>query len=399
MDSDTSFQALQGLKVLEFSMGVAGPHAAFLCAQHGADVVKIEPHHGDWCRTLGKPQGDLSAFFITYNRGKRSVAVDMKDARALDAVRAMAQQADIIIEAFRPGVMARFGLDYESVNAHNPGVIYLSVNGFGSEGPLVDAPATDTILQGFSGLMYSNRDAQGEPQRIDYVLIDVITGLYGFQTLLTALLGRNGRDGRGRHLECSLLQSAMAFQAGKIMEDTVEGGKRPVYVPVGIFAASDGRISMSVRRDDDFNALCNALGRADLVAGGEFATAAMRVERADTLLPILRAEFAKYSTEELSALLSSIDILHAPVNTYAQLLSHEQTQAAKAFRWHRQEGVEKPLPLVEIPGSPAGMFLSHAPHIGEHTREAMADWGVSHDDIDALFSCGAIPSPANPPGA
>lgn len=391
MNSLSSLQALQGLKVLEFSMGVAGPHAAFLCAQHGADVVKIEPHHGDWCRTLGQAQGDLSAFFITYNRGKRSVAVDMKDGAALDAVRAMAQQADIIIEAFRPGVMTRFGLDYESVSVRNPGVIYLSVNGFGSEGPLVDAPATDTVLQGFSGLMYSNRDAQGEPQRIDHVLIDVITGLYGFQTLLTALLSRNGNKGHGRHIECSLLQSAMAFQAGKIMEDAVEGGKRPVYVPVGIFATSDGWISLSVRRDDDFVALCNALGRDDLIACGEYATGAMRVERADTLLPTLRAEFVKYSAEQLSALLASIDILHAPVNTYAQLLAHEQTQAVGAFRWHRQEGVEKPLPLVSVPGSPDDLFLSHAPHIGEHTREAMADWGVPHDDIDALCASGAIP--------
>ncbi|NYT22743.1 CoA transferase [Alcaligenaceae bacterium] len=395
MDSATPIHALQGLKVLEFSMGVAGPHAAFLCAQHGADVVKVEPHHGDWCRTLGQPRGDLSAFFIAYNRGKRSIAIDMKDPEALEAVKAMARQADIIIEAYRPGVMARFGLDYATVSAGNPGVIYLSVNGFGSTGPLVDAPATDTVLQGFAGIMYSNRDAQGEPQRIDHVLIDVITGLYGFQTLLTALLNKNQAGGAGRHLECSLLKSAMAFQAGKILEDVLEGGTRPVYVPVGIFATEDGRVSISVRGDDHFAALCRLLGRADLVDGGEYATAAMRVERADVLLPQLRAEFAKHSTRRLCALLSDAGILHAPVNSYADLLAHEQTQAVDAVRWHQHNGVGEVLPLAATPGSPGDLFLSDAPHIGEHTREAMMDWGVSAANVDVLLASGAIPSSAS----
>ena len=369
--------ALQGMKVLDFSMGVAGPHAGLLCARHGADVVKIEPPRGDWSRELGRQYGDMSAFAAVYNRGKRSVAIDMKDPQGLAAVREMALQADVLIEAFRPGVMARFGLDYGTLARQNPRLVYLSVNGFGQTGPLVDAPATDVILQAFSGLMYSNRDERDMPQRIDYVVIDVLTGLYGFQAVLAALLQRARHGGTGRHVECSMLKAAVAFQAGKIVEDKLEDGDRPLYVPLGVFATADGRISLSVRRDDHFVALCNALGRADLVSDGRYATGAMRVARADELLPILRAEFEKLRTDRLSEMLTAAGILHSRVNSYADLLAHEQVEAAQAVHWAHQDGIGRPLPIADIPGTPDSAPGTQAPHIGQHTLEVLHDWGIS----------------------
>ena len=390
-------QALHGLKVLDFSMGVAGPHAALLCAQNGAEVAKIESPAGDWCRTLGDQIGDLSPFFVTYNRGKRSVVVDLKNPAGLAAVLEMALQADVIIEAFRPGVMDKFGLGYATIAASNPRVVYLSVNGFGSTGPLVNAPATDVILQGFAGVMNMNRDAEGTPQRIDHVLIDVVTGLYGFQSILTALLAQNGPSGPGRHIECSMLKSAMAFQAGKIMEDALQPEKRLWFVPQGGFQTSDGQISISVRRDDHFVRLCEAIGRTDL--SERFPSSAQRTANASELLSELRDEFRTRSTVELSAVLKKNDILHAPINTYASLLAHEQTQAVDAFHWRLQHGIDEPLPFTNAPGHSDDAALSDAPHLGEHTREAMIDWGLSVCEVDELAVCGAIPRLPEPSSA
>lgn len=370
-------------------MGVAGPHAALLCAQNGAQVVKIESPSGDWCRTLGDPIGDLSPFFLAYNRGKRSVSIDIKNPARRSAILKMAQQADIIIEAFRPGVMEKLGLGYAAVAEANPDVVYLSVNGFGSTGPLVNAPATDVILQGFAGVMNMNRDADGAPQRIDHVLIDVITGLYGFQAILAALLVRKTSHGTGRHIECNMLQSAMAFQAGKILEDALQTERHLWFVPQGGFQTSDGQVSISVRRDDHFVRLCEAIERADL--SDRYPTSAARTANANEVLTALREEFKKRSTAETSDLLTQYGILHAPINTYSSLLAPEQTQAVNALHWHLHGGIDKPLPFANTPGQTSGSSLSNAPHLGEHTREAMTDWGLSDGELNELAVCGAIP--------
>lgn len=393
MQAAAPAQAMRGFKVLDFAMGVAGPHVAFLCAQHGADVVKVEPLRGDWCRELGRRYGDMSAFFVVYNRGKRSVAVDLRDPAACAAIRHMALQADVIVEAFRSGVMTKFGLDHATLAKDNPRLLYLSVNGFGSTGPLIDAPATDVILQSFSGHMYMNRDDDGTPRRVDHVMIDVLTGLYGFQALSAALLDQARHGSPGRHIECSMLKAAVAFQAGKIVEDVLEGGKLPLYVPLGVFPASDGSISISVRRDDHFVTLCKTLGRDDLLSDGRYATGATRVAHRDELLPVLRAEFRKHTVQGLSALLTSVGILNSPVNTYADLAAHEQTRVSGALQWHQQDGIETALPMADVPGTPQGSTAGQAPHIGQHTEAALRDWGVKEDLLKDLFSRGVARHP------
>lgn len=395
MHSAAGAGAMRGLKVLDFSMGVAGPHAAFLCAEHGADVVKIEPHGGDWCRDLGRRQGDMSAFFVVYNRGKRSVAIDMKDPAGREAVRAMALQADVIVEAFRPGVMTRFGLDHASLSAANPKLVYVSVNGFGSTGPMVDAPATDVIVQAFSGVMYMNRDAEGTPQRIDHVMVDVLTGLYAFQALSAALLEQARHGGPGRYIECSMLTASVAFQGAKIAEDVVEGGKLALYVPLGIFSTADGRISISVRKDEHFAVFSRVLGREDWLASGRFTTGEQRVRLAGELLPQVRAEFARRSTDELCALLTEAGILNSRVNDYAALAAHEQTRAAGALTWIRQDGVAESLPMPVTPGASAENGARQAPHIGQHSRDALGAWGVAPRVLDDLQARGVIPRASN----
>ena len=244
----TDRPAYAGLRVCDLTQGVAGPHCAFLLAQHGADVIKIEPPGGDWGRGIGKRHGPYSAFFLQVNRGKRSLALDLKQAEARDAAARIAAQADIVLEAFRPGVTARFGLDYESVRAVNPDVIYLSVTGYGQHGPWSDRPLTDSIAQAVTGMMSMNRDKNGLPQRVGMIAIDVMTGLYAFQAVSAALYARTVQGAPGRHIDMSLQQSAGAFMAAKMIEYHLEGPvPQVVGVPVGTFRSADGFVNINAR--------------------------------------------------------------------------------------------------------------------------------------------------------
>jgi len=179
--------AYLGLRVVDLSQGVAGPHCGMLFALNGADVVKVEPPEGDWGRGIGKRHGDFSAYGVVFNRGKKSLALDLKRPEGRDVVARLVAHADVVVENNRPGVLARFGLDYTRVRAANPDVVYVSVTGFGQEGPNRDLPATDSILQAYSGLMSVNKDATGMPQRIGVLVIDVVTGLYAHQAAAAAV--------------------------------------------------------------------------------------------------------------------------------------------------------------------------------------------------------------------
>ena len=184
-------RAFDGIKVLDFTQGIAGPHSTMLLAQHGADVIKIDPLDGDWGRSMGALYGDHCAHSIAFNRGKRSIALDMKQPEAREVTKKMAAECDVVVEAFRPGIMAKFGLSYDDVKKINPNVIYLSVTGFGQKGPNNGLPVTDAIIQAFSGFMTINRDSQGLPNRVNMIPIDVTTGLYAFQALSAALIANS----------------------------------------------------------------------------------------------------------------------------------------------------------------------------------------------------------------
>ena len=246
MDDDLPFA---GLKVCDATQGVAGPHCAMLLAQHGADVVKVEPIDGDWGRNIGKTHGDYCAYALSVNRGKRSIAVDLKNDQGLAIAQRLAYGADVVLESFRPGVMGRFGLDYDTVRQHTDDVVYLSVTGYGQKGPNSKLPVTDSIMQAFSGLMSINRDPSGMPQRIGIIAIDVFTGLYAFQAISPALYRRAMR-GKGAYLDISLMQAAAAFQTAKMIEHHLEGDKiQSVGVPVGTFQTKDGHMNINARRD------------------------------------------------------------------------------------------------------------------------------------------------------
>ncbi len=382
--------SMRGLRVLDFSMGIAGPHAGMLCAQHGAEVIKIEPLYGDWARELGRQYGDLTAFALMYNRGKKSLAIDLKDPVARKTIKAIALTSDVLLESFRPSVMDTFGLGYEALYKERPDIIYVSVTGFGGVGPLVRAPATDVILQAFSGLMNCNKNDEGVPQRLDMFVIDAVTGLYAFQCITTSLMEKLRFGGDGKHIDCSLMKSAMALQAGKIIENFIEKSEKPTYAPLGVLPTSDGFLAISVRRDDHFVTLCRLLARPDLIESGKYTTAEMRVDNVKELLPELNKEFRSRTTEQLISALTQADILHSRVNRYQDLLAHEQVLVSRAIDWQKQDGLSMDLPIPAIPGVPDLADAKHSPHLGEHSLEILANCGIEKGVIEELLSRGAI---------
>jgi len=381
-----------GIKVFDATQGVAGPHATMLLAQYGAEVTKIEPLEGDWGRTLGKMYGDLCAHAITFNRGKKSIALDLKNKDGLAIAQKLAREADVVVESFRPGVMKRFGLGYDDLKPHNEKLVYLSVTGFGQEGPYSKLPVTDSVIQAFSGWMTLHRDAEGTPMRSGIIAIDVMTGLYAFQSIAAALM-RQFRFGKGGYIDCSLMQSAAAFQAAKMMEWHLEGGQPQVlYVPVGTMKTKDGYINITAMREHHYVSLCKVLGREDLATDPRFDNRDKRIEREKELMPMIREEFLKKTTDEWVKELTEAGVMNAKVSNYDDFMADEHVKAVNSIAWVDHQSMGS-LPMANIPGLPkiagAGEF-TECPHVGQHSLEILKRAGYSDAEIADFLAGKAV---------
>jgi len=318
--------------------------------------------------------------------------LDLKNPEGAAIALRLANAADVVIENNRPGVTARLGLDYDTVRQQNPEVIYLSVTGFGQTGPNANLPATDSIMQAFSGLMSYNKDDTGLPQRINLLAIDVVTGLYGFQAVAPALY-RRAIKGGGRHIKTSLMEAIGAFQSAKMIEFELEKGvTAPLGVPVAMFKAKDGYLTINGRRDPHFVALCEILGLPELPGNPSYATAMARIEHEAELMPLLRPAVEEMTLAALSAALTEADVLHGLVQDFGDYFQSEHVRAVEAVRWIEQSGVGT-IPMPVIPGLPPpsdGDPMVHAPHLGEHSREILLELGHSNQEIDAFAANGAI---------
>ena len=383
----------EGLKVLDLSQGIAGPYCGMHLARNGADVIKVEPPGaGCWSRLLGKHTGDQTAHSVIVNRAKRSLAVDLKTAAGVAIVQKLAAGCDVLIQNYRVGKIDKFKLDYASVQKTNPNIIYLSITGFGATGPLADQPATDSVMQAFTGLMSINRDVNGAPQRIEMLAIDFSTGLYAFQAVAAALY-RKAMKGRGAHIETSLLECALALQEGAMMEQHLQGGAaEPIGMPVGMFKTKDGYMSVNARRDEHFKRLSKLLGKEEWITDPRYADARGRVNNRHELMAELRPYFEQKTSDEWVALLTGIDILKAKVNTYEDLFADPQVQAMNAVRWVENDTLGR-VPMSNICGQQAaasGDNLTHAPHVGEHTRAILGELGYASADIEKLGAAGVV---------
>lgn len=384
----TQKKAFSGVRVYDATQGVAGPHATMLLALHGADVVKIEPMEGDWCRVLGQTVGEHCAHSVAFNRGKRSIAFDMKKPEGREIARRLAARADVFAESFRPGVISRLGMGYEDMRKVNPKIVYASVSGFGQTGPYGERPTVDGLIQAFSGMMVMNRTADGLPHRMGMIAVDVLTGLYMFQALSTAII-RQIRFGEGSYIDGSMMQATAAFQAGKITEDYMgNGNPPPLYVPAGMFKTSDGYLVLSTMRDAHYKALCEVVGRPDLASDPRYASKELRTQNAAPMMAEFHKELAKKPTDEWLKLMHKAGVMAERVNSYEEWRQNEHVQAVRGFDWVEQNGIGR-IPVANIPGLPKVADdvpgAQQAPGIGEHSRTILGEIGYAPEEVEKLI--------------
>lgn len=383
-----------GLKVIDLSQGIAGPYCGMLLAQHGAHVIKVEgTGDGDWSRVLGVTYGDHTAFSIIGNLGKRSVAIDLKSDEGKAVLWRLIDGADVFIEGFRPGVIQRLGFGYEAVSAKEPRILYLSISGFGQTGPLVGRPAMDPVLQAFTGLTAENHGEDGIPHRVPVIPVDMVTALYAYQAVSSALYARRDEP-RGRYLQASLMQGAAGLQAIRMMSAILEGGTvRPGGVPHGIFKTRDGWMSVAAVRDKEWQNLCIALERRDLLGDARFTTGALRYQHEAVLMGILRPIFESRTTAQWSERLAKADLLYERVNRYSDFLEEPQVKETGLIAWLEQPGVERPVPVGNLPGiTPfqSGAPAATSPRAGQHTGAVLREHGYTAEAIAALRERGVI---------
>ncbi|NNL19545.1 MAG: CoA transferase, partial [Boseongicola sp.] len=287
---------LAGLKVLELARILAGPWAGQVLADLGAKVIKVESPNGDDTRTWGPPfierDGDRSAsYFYSCNRGKLSVTADIKTEEGQKLVRDLAVEADVVIENFKVGGLAKYGLDYESLSALNPGLVYCSITGFGQTGPYAERAGYDYLVQGMSGLMSITGDPKGEPQKVGVAVTDIYAGLYSVIAIQAAIAAR-AVTGTGHHIDMSLLDAGTATLANQVMNffstgtsPNRMGNEHPNIVPYEVFPVADGEVIIAAGNDGQFERLCEVLGRLDLAQTPEYKTNAGRVASRAQLVP------------------------------------------------------------------------------------------------------------------
>jgi crotonobetainyl-CoA:carnitine CoA-transferase CaiB-like acyl-CoA transferase len=312
---------LSGLLVADFSRILAGPYATMLLADLGADVVKVEGPHGDDTRTWVPPlRGETSTYYLGVNRGKRSIALDLRHETDAGLARELARRADVLIENFKPGGLAKYGLDYDAVAAANPGVVYSSISGFGS-GPGKDVPGYDLMVQAMSGLMSLTGDADGPPYRAGISVFDVMAGNHAVIGILAALRHRD-RSGRGQHVEVNLLSSALtglvnhssAYVAGGVVPFRM-GNAHPSLFPYEPLPTADNDLIVTAGNDGQFRKLCAVLGIPEIADDPRYAANAGRTERREELRPILVAALAERGALEWFDLLTAAGVPSGPINT------------------------------------------------------------------------------------
>ncbi len=394
--------AFAGLKVIDLTGGVAGPSCAMMLAQHGADVIKVEtPHHGgDWSRILGRRYVDHSAFSIYGTMGKRSLALDLKTPEGKQVLWRLLHRADVFMEGFRPGTIKRYGFDYASLSAKEPQIIYYAISGFGQTGPLAGRPAMDPVLQAMTGIVNENRgEHDNHPHRIAISLIDMFTGLLGFQAIATSLYVRREQQSKqGRFIEASLMQGGALLSVIRLIANYLERGTtQRTSMPNGVFNTADGQLNVTMVRPKDWIPFCDAIERPDLASDPRFAEANVRGENLDELYALVRPIIAAMPTADLAERLTARGIMNGRVNTYEEFLREAQVEATGLISWLAQPGLPEPIPMPNIPGLPpleSRTPRAHAPRLGEHSVEVLREHGYSQAEIARLLEKKVIGAPA-----
>jgi crotonobetainyl-CoA:carnitine CoA-transferase CaiB-like acyl-CoA transferase len=386
---------LAGVSIVDLSRVLAGPYATMTLADLGADVIKVEhPAGGDETRRWGPPfAGGESAYFLSVNRGKRSVALDLKDPEGRDLALELCARADVVIENFRPGGAARLGLDYETVRARRRDIVYCTISGFGAREPR-DRAGYDFTVQAESGLMAITGEPDGEPMKLGVAIVDVLAGLNAATAILAALRRRD-LTGEGNLVEVSLLDSAFAalvnVGASALLtgvEPLRYGNAHPSIVPYQPFRAADGWIAVAAANDGLYTKLCEAIERPDLAGDERYATNEARVLNRERLIAELQAVFAGRSTDDWERLLLAAGVPAGKIRGVGEALRMGQAGIRRVD--HPTAGaVELVGPPFELESATLGAS-SPPPLLGQHTAEVLRELGVDDERLTSLEERGVI---------
>ena len=379
---------LAGLRVIDCSQGLAAPSAAASLAMYGADVIKIESVGGDWGRGIGVNKAGNTCVSVAGNMGKRSLTVDLKNPHGRAFIKRLVDDADIFLESSRPGVAQRLGIDYPTLSADNPALIYLSMTGFGQHGPHRDRPCSDTVAQAFSGLLASNTGSDGIPHRVNTIPADVAGGLYAFQAISMALFRRT-RTGKGGYIDLSLTQAIAHFQGVKFAEYQIEGGApTPFNEPAGNYLARDGWIVITMVKEENFAAICTAMDLTELIDDPRYLTFQARGENKLELRRIIAERVATQSADHWLEIFAAKGILANRVYDYGDWLGDSHVTETQAVEYFEQPGIGQ----IGYPAMPGGMAQAAtlAPTIGFGDAAILRDVGLSDTEIAELTASGAV---------
>jgi crotonobetainyl-CoA:carnitine CoA-transferase CaiB-like acyl-CoA transferase len=388
---------LAGVRVIDLSAVVSGPMAAGILADQGADVIKVEPPGGDMSRRVGPAKGDISALFMAINRGKRSIVLDLKSGQARTVLEELVRHADVLIENFRPGTMSRLGLGYEQLRESNPGLIYLSISGFGQSGPYAHGRVYDYVIQAASGFADAHGDAAtAEPALLPTLLCDKLTALSAAQAVCAALHARHAR-GEGQKIDLSMLDASIAFLWPEAMYNHSFLEDPPAAAPEfganqKLWKCRDGWFASMTPQNDEFAALCRGFGRPELPDDPRFATMDARRRHYQALRDILEPIALQRNVAEFVDQLVHEGAPVGRVNEKAHLSGDPQVMHNRTISRYPMADVG----TVQLPRA-AALFGAtpnpdslQAPHVGQHSRELLQELGNSDAEIDALFATGAV---------
>jgi len=395
--------ALEGIRVLDLSRILAGPWASQMLADFGARIIKVErPDAGDDTRHWGPPfvkdakkgQSPEAAYYHCTNRNKESIAVDIRVKEGQEIIKALIAQSDVLIENYKVGGLARYGLDYQSVKSINPELVYCSISGFGQTGPYAHKPGYDAMIQGEGGLMSVTGEPDGEPMKVGVALVDVMTGLYSCNAIQSALFARQN-TGKGQYIDMSLFDVQVATLANQGMNYLVTGENpqrlgngHPNVVPYQTFSTKDGNIILAIGNDQQFSRFCGLCNKDALATNPLFSSNKQRVTNRKKLIPIIARELLKQTTDWWVAELENSQVPCGPVNTLNDVFNHPQIKHRKLIRElpDREDNpivsVASPINLSETPLQ----YKSASPALGQHTKEILVDdLGYSNEIIDRLY--------------
>ena len=393
--------ALQGIRILDLSRVLAGPWATQLLGDYGADVVKVErPGRGDDTRQWGPPWlGNESAYFLSTNRNKRSVTIDMSCSEGKDLVRELAAEADVLVENFRVGSLKRLDLDPEDLMRRNRRLIVCSISAFGQSGSRAQEPGYDAMIQASGGLMSITGPEEGGPQKVGVAIADIMAGMYAANAILVALHARE-RSGEGQRIDVPLYDSQVAWLANQNMNYLVSGvapGRmgtaHPNLVPYQAFETLDGDLMLAIGNDRQFADLLDCIGRPDLVPDPRYASNAARIEHREELVGIIGDRLRQEPTAYWLGELARRQVPAGPINDIAEALGNEFANERGLVRSVRNAAGDD-VPIVSNPvdfsATPA-VYERAPPLLGEHTGEVLREWlGYSAEAIDALRNKAAI---------